>query len=228
MKIAVLTKDNSYVGSEYISRMVNANLEFEILVIGKSAVINPIEEYRCGGLWRPSPKSELFNKRKTYRFDNLQDKRLLNLLEKNRFEIGIQGGVGILKENIISKFELGIMNFHPGDLPYYRGCSAPEWQIKEGKEIICTCHKIAHGIDTGEIFKKKKLNLNMNSYFTMRASVYPEISKFVVEVLNELIAKSGFGIPLKKQDESKARYREYIGDDEIRLMITDWIKYLKR
>ena len=91
-------------------------------------------------------------------------------------------------------FSLGLLNFHPGDLPKYRGSSAPEWQIIEGKEIIATCHLIDEGIDTGDIIRKKKLNLNYSDYFNMRADIYPQMSLFLVEVIFQIINDKGIKI----------------------------------
>ena len=54
-------------------------------------------------------------------------------------------------------FNIGIINFHP-ETSFYRGCSAPEWQLLEENEIICTAHFIDEGIDTGEIIEKFLLN----------------------------------------------------------------------
>ncbi len=128
--------------------------------------------------------------------------------------MGIQGGTGILKDNIISNFNFGILNFHPGDLPFYRGCSAPEWQLFENKPIISTCHLIDEGIDTGPILKKKKLNVSMKSYESFRSSIYPQTSIFVYEVIQDLINEK-LELKFKIQDKKTAVYRKYIGHESI-------------
>ena len=95
-----------------------------LFVFGKNDEISFIENSRCGNLWCPEKQSKLMNFHNFYFFKNLKSNELISFLEKSKYDIGIQGGTGILKKNIINKFKLGIVNFHPGLLPMYRGCSA--------------------------------------------------------------------------------------------------------
>lgn len=125
--------------------------------------------------------------------------------------------MGILKEELINSFKYGILNFHPGDCPQYRGCSAPEWQLWEGKPVVCTCHLIDMGIDTGKIYKKKVLSVDRKDYYKMRAQIYPEISRFVGEVMASL--EEDFDNNCIEQDEKCAQYREYIGEEKINKLI---------
>ena len=63
-----------------------------------------------------------------------------------KYDLGIQGGTSIINKEVFDKYKLGILNFHPGLLPQYRGCSAPEWQIYENKNVLASCHIIDEGI----------------------------------------------------------------------------------
>lgn len=52
------------------------------------------------------------------------------------------------------------INFHPGDLPNYRGAHVLNWAIINGeKKIAITCHLMDKGIDTGNIIGKKYINI---------------------------------------------------------------------
>ena len=93
--------------------------------------------------------------------------------------MGIQGGPGIIKPVLIDLFSDEILNVHPGDLPSFRGCSAPEWQLYKKKNVICTVHLIDEGIDSGRIVSKKKLDVDKYSYKAFRASLYPMTALFV-------------------------------------------------
>ena len=117
------------------------------------------EDERCGNLWKPASEQELSKYFYFNIFKSLKSKGLEKFLKLKNYHIGIQGGKGIIKPNIIKLFSLGLLNFHSSDLPYYRGCSAPEWQLYEQKKIISTAHKIDECIDTGAILKKKSLML---------------------------------------------------------------------
>ena len=214
MKIALIMNENSYAGREYLSGLFKNNIKIDVIQIGKFSTKNFREDNRCGYLWKPDSVKLLSEFHNFFEFNSLKSIDLLKFLKNKKYDLGIQGGTGILKDNIISNFNLGILNFHPGDLPFYRGCSAPEWQLFENKPIISTCHLIDEGIDTGPILKKNKLNVNMKSYESFRASIYPETSKFVSKVVRDLINKK-LEFKLKIQDEKTAIYRKYFGDEAI-------------
>lgn len=213
MKIALIMNDNSYPGREYMKALVNNHINVDVINIGSFPKINDTEEERCGGLWRPPLLEEICDMGFIYSFPSLQDERLLEFLDEKQYDVAVQGGTGILKNAVIHRFREGILNFHPGNLPEYRGCSAPEWQLWENRSVVCTCHLVDEMIDHGPIYQKKILDISYESYNGMRASIYPEISKFVVEVLRNIpqnIREHCIG-----QDESGAIYRPYIGDERI-------------
>lgn len=213
MKIALIMNDNSYPGREYMKALVKHHISVDVINIGSFQEIDNMEEERCGGLWRPPLLAEICDTSCIHSFSSLQDERLLEFLEEKQYDIAVQGGTGILKNAVIRRFREGILNFHPGDLPEYRGCSAPEWQLWENRSVICTCHLVDEMIDHGPIYQKKILDINYESYNGMRASVYPEIAKFVAEVLKDIPQNiRGYCIG---QDESRAMYRPYIGDERI-------------
>ena len=113
---------------------------------------------------------------------------------------------------------IGILNFHPGDLPFYRGCSAPEWQILEKSEVVCTAHLIDEGIDTGKILSKKVLNVNKDDYHKFRASIYPETANFGVEVVKHRLGRDDLIRRAIDQDENIAIYRKYIGESKLKII----------
>lgn len=215
MKIAILMNHNSYPGREYSKALINSDIDFDIISIGSYLGQNEDENLRCDNMWKPLDFDIIIKNRAHYNFSSLKSDELLNLLDIKNYDIGIQGGTGILKSEVINKFKLGILNFHPGDLPQYRGCSAPEWQIYEGKKVVSTCHLVDEGIDTGKIIDKRELKLDYSNYHKMRSQIYPQTAKFIVDIISEIISNDGFKNPPLIQDESVAVYRKYIGDDRI-------------
>lgn len=213
MKCALLMNNNSYAGREYLKALKSHGLTLDVLIIGGYPEINKSEEARCGGLWRPPQQATFHTSFNFFYFKSLEDTNFLEFLESQSYYLCIQGGTGILKQQIINKFSLGILNFHPGKLPQYRGCSAPEWQLYENNSIYCTCHLIDEGIDTGAIHSMKKLEVSFESYEQFRASIYPEVAKFVAKVVEDF--QSGLPISFSPQDQKKGVYREYIGLEKI-------------
>jgi len=215
MKIAIIMNKNSYPGREYLKAFNKAKIVVDVISIGNFPEIDEIEEERCGGFWTPPSQSELTKELKVKFYDSLKDEKLIEYLGSSSYDVGIQGGTGIIKNNIIMSFKYGILNFHPGDLPEYRGCSAPEWQLYENKNIISTCHLIDEGIDSGKIIEKKKLAVSLESYELFRASIYVETAKFVVEIINKLMLNIDIIKLAKVQNARNANYRKYIGKEKI-------------
>lgn len=213
MKVALVMNKNSYAGREYLSALQEAGIIVDALTIGEYPEVTSINEERCSGLWSPPPESKLKAKTDFYHFKSLKDVAFLNFLQEKSYDIGIQGGTGILQSAVIDLFSHGMLNFHPGLLPQYRGCSAPEWQLYHGELVYCTCHFVDEGIDTGDICYTKELKVDRGSYAAFRASIYPEIASFVVDVVTEFITHQK--LPSKEQDEGDACYYQYIGEEKI-------------
>ena len=74
---------------------------------------------------------------------------------------------------------------------------------------------IDEGIDTGDIISKKVLNIDLASYNSFRASIYPEIAIFVAEVLEKITKDPSIISNSTRQNEDIAKYREYIGENKI-------------
>lgn len=218
--MALLMNRNSYVGREYLSRLIGHNIE--VITTGNFQEINLAEETRCGGLWKPISEDELRLNFKFHDFESLDDPRLLKHLEAEKYVMAIQGGTGILKAHLINVFALGIINAHPGRLPMYRGCSAPEWQIYEGVDVYCTLHLIDQGVDTGPIIQEKKLKSNQSSYFEFRASIYKEIATIISDFIIQIKKDPKPLTSVQPQVLETGRYLKYIGEDKIKDMISEW------
>ena len=68
---------------------------------------------------------------------------------------------GIIPEEIISIFKLGILNIHPGDLPRYRGNACLAWAIlnNEKKVALCVHKMIGNELDSGDIITRSYMDL---------------------------------------------------------------------
>lgn len=227
MRLLLLSNHNFFVGREYMSALKNANISFDVALFGEYED-DYDEDPRCKGLWKPRKTEELLNGINCYRFKNVNHDDFIAFLKKNNYELGIQGGTSIIKAPTINLFRYGILNFHPGDLPKYRGCSCPEWQIFEGCKVVCTAHFITEGIDDGPILEKRILDLNYATYELMRSTIYVETSKFIVNVLQKIFAIDNFMEYLQKQNEEDAIYRKPIPDEYVDLMKTNWLDYASK
>jgi len=80
---------------------------------------------------------------------------LKNSFTKN-IDVGLVFGFGLIfKKNYIDKFKHGIWNFHPGDLPKYRGRHPITWAfLNDEKKIGLSIHSINEKIDQGFLIHK--------------------------------------------------------------------------
>ena len=78
------------------------------------------------------------------------------LLAKKVSDVAFSFGFGmIFSKSHIQEFEHGIWNFHPGDLPKYRGRHPLTHAFLEGeKEFVLSVHQINEKIDLGNLLTK--------------------------------------------------------------------------
>ena len=92
----------------------------------------------------------------------------------------------ILNEKTINQINAPIFNFHPGDLPTFRGVLIPFFLLKYKVENACiTYHKIDKYIDKGKIINKKYFPIIKNETIL---SIYEKI--FLSENSYEFIMNS--------------------------------------
>lgn len=72
---------------------------------------------------------------------------------------------GVIGEDVINLFKLGILNAHGGDLPMYRGNACQAWAIVNGENKIGLCiHKMIGGeLDSGPIIEREYFPIDINS-----------------------------------------------------------------
>lgn len=79
---------------------------------------------------------------------------LARQLTESRARSGIILGARILKPHVISPFEKGILNLHPGVLPHNRGLDNLKWAITNRLPQGVTSHIIDPAIDRGRLIEK--------------------------------------------------------------------------
>lgn len=86
--------------------------------------------------------------------------------KEGKIDLGISiNYTGIISQEIIDLFPLGILNAHAGDLPRYRGNAPLAWAIINGEEKVGLCiHKMIGGeLDSGNILVKEYLDISINT-----------------------------------------------------------------
>ncbi len=106
---------------------------------------------------------------------------------------GIIAGARILSKKIIEKFYYGVLNIHPGVLPFNRGLDSILWAIHDNKKIGISAHLINEKIDLGELVLSKIIEpIKFDNIF----DIYRKVHKAQIELLplayNLIEKKSSF------------------------------------
>ncbi len=110
-----------------------------------------------------SYKSQASNKGiKVISIANINSIESIKLIRKQKPDLVISVLFSqILKEPVIRIPKLGVINVHPAYLPDYKGISPIFWSIvNKEKYSGISVHYINKGIDTGEIIKRKKVEIS--------------------------------------------------------------------
>tara|TARA_A100001015_G_C14983899_1_gene710679 strand:+ start:908 stop:1792 length:885 start_codon:yes stop_codon:yes gene_type:complete len=102
---------------------------------------------------------------KTY---SLSEENDLNFFLKEKFDLGLcTGWQRLIPDNILKMFKFGVFGWHGSgfEFPNGRGRSPLNWSIRLGlKKIYHNCFKYNSGIDTGDIFETKKIEIKNTDY----------------------------------------------------------------
>lgn len=110
-----------------------------------------------------------------------------SLLKKLDYDFLLLGGTGILKENIINTAKKGVLNSHPGLLPWARGTGVVGCSIQRSIAIGCTVHFVNKGIDLGPIITRKLLRIE--NIETSLAELEKKNDELAIELMVEVVEK---------------------------------------
>ena len=204
MRIALLFQKHNFVGREYYARLVASGLRPDLVVaVGRMKPESIMfEQARTAGLWNPPDIPPGCIARE---FDSLSDASVAELLRRERIDVAIQGGIGILKGDILKAVTIGFLNVHPGRLPHYRGNACPEWAILNGDPVVATAHLIDEGIDTGPVITSRAYEISpVWRYADFRAHLYEHNASVLIEALR-LLARDGAAAAIPQSSDG-ARY----------------------
>ncbi len=98
-----------------------------------------------------------------YKVENYHAAETIELLKKQKADLGILYGTNIIKETVFSVPRLGSINIHQGLAPIYRGGPPIFWELFNGEtEVGMTVHFVAAKVDTGDIILQKTVPLEYN------------------------------------------------------------------
>lgn len=151
------------------------------------------------------------NLKKIHRFSSLESFYNYKSKIKFREDFFINAGfVSKISKNVLELPKIGIINCHPGILPFFKGSCCPEWSILLNKTVGLTLHLMNEDIDAGPIYKIKKIRKEIYKNFCyqkFRSFIYDEQINFLCKCINELINKKNPIHKFKKQKKTNKFFK---------------------
>lgn len=146
----------------------------------------------------------------------LREPSTIETLQQLNADIGFSALFGvILKLAVLELFPRGVVNVHPGYLPYNRGRNAQIWSIIDGTPVGATLHYMDAGVDTGPIVDR--LQVTVEAWDTGE-SLRVKLEQACVDVTLLGWAAVRSGTPPTPQDSGEGtlhRVRDVDGINEI-------------
>lgn len=114
---------------------------------------------------------------------------------------------GIIPQEIIDCFPLGVLNAHGGDLPRYRGNACQAWAIINGEDKIGLCiHSMIGGeLDSGDIIAREYLEIDINTKVTKAwAWMNERIPSLYLDSIKKLSDNSDYVLEKQSKDPEDA------------------------
>ena len=138
--------------------------------------------------------------------ESIDSLRVQEIIKDGQYAVGILGGVGILKSNIIDLFSMFCLNSHPAPLPECPGGGALEYTLALGLLPACSIHVVTEKVDSGDIVDVRKLALSSeDSFFHVRERLNFLCGQVMADVVLELV--NGRSLGFSKNDGKMRLWR---------------------
>lgn len=96
----------------------------------------------------------------------LGDDKIIHLLGEEQVRVAISvNWKYTIPGSFLDLFECGLLNFHLGNLPDYKGNATVNWSILNGeKHIYGNIHKMAPELDAGDIVARQAIPIRQDTY----------------------------------------------------------------
>jgi len=131
-----------------------------------------------------------------------------NFLQEAGAEIAVSiNYTGVIPQEVIDLFPLGILNAHGGDLPKYRGNECQAWAILNGEQRLGLCiHRMIGGeLDSGDIISRDYLRINHDTKVTrVWEWMVQRIPELMLEAVYRLSSNPDYVLERQSKDRKDA------------------------
>lgn len=221
-KIVLLAGENSPAIVPIIREFQRKKINLNSIILDKKG-LSDLEVIRyCDRIGISPQDIDLLNDQTipcvTYKVSNHNNGETSDLVKRIGADILVNAGTPrILKKQILEAPALGIINCHPGILPFFRGCSCVEWAIYLDEEVGNSIHWMTEEIDSGSVLNQEVLTFSIyDRYADIRRKVYESGFQLLASTVSKFLEGS-IEAPSSLSDVS-GRYFEPIPDDFLALV----------
>lgn len=138
----------------------------------------------------------------------------VDINETPEADLGVLAAYGqIIPQEVIDRFEHGILNIHPSALPQFRGASPVQATLLTGNDTATvTVMKMDNLMDHGPIVSTFSENiLPEDTTETLRTRLFERAAEFMIELIPNYVSGK---IKPKEQDHDKATYTRSINKQD--------------
>ena len=120
---------------------------------------------------------------------SLNNEELIKIVKENKIRAAISvNWKYTIPKSFLDLFECGILNFHLGNLPDYKGNATVNWSIINGEdEIYGNIHKMDPELDAGDVISRKAIPITDQTYI---ADILKQAVQDVPLLYEEALLKS--------------------------------------
>ena len=125
---------------------------------------------------------------------SLQYDELSEIIKVNNIRVAISANWKYtISKAVLDLFECGILNFHLGNLPDYKGNATVNWTIINGEDHINgNIHKMDPELDAGDVIARKSIPIGPNSYIAdLLKQAENDVPSLYEEAINKVLADPG-------------------------------------
>jgi methionyl-tRNA formyltransferase len=71
----------------------------------------------------------------------------------------------VIPPSVLNRFQYGVLNYHIGNLPDFKGNATPNWSIISGLDhVYGNVHRMTESLDSGDVIAREKLHISNETY----------------------------------------------------------------
>lgn len=123
-----------------------------------------------------------------FKIKSLNNEDLIKVVKDNNIRVAISvNWKYTIPKSFLDLFECGILNFHLGSLPEYKGNATMNWAIINGEDhIYGNVHKMDPALDAGDVVARKSIPITPETYI---ADILKAAEEIVPGLYEEAVSK---------------------------------------